>query len=324
MVHNTVCDDGILQAFSSPQPGLAGAPHVIATPDIRSMAFGDFKTLIRGDVDRVLERLFEGCGDHHVVQVTRYASLGAGHRWRVMVAVASGQIFSEAALPLCLPFGIGIELAHCASIILDDLPSMDDGQFRRGKPCAHLVFPRWAVELAPLFMVLAAYRLGLGNELVPHDRRVATASDIAAAGHDMIHGQAIDVTHSLSSCSSDLMLECYRQKSGALYAAAAKAGAISAGGSDAEAVRLHRAGMCIGIAYQFLDDVADATGAFELMGKLPAQDEKKPTAVHFFGVDGAVHASKQYRDEALDILSNFGSHARRLCEIANGASAASF
>ena len=288
--------------------------------DVESLSFTQFKTAVRSGTDLLLAAIFASNRGNDVVQVARYASMGSGHRWRVMIAVAAGQIFSRSAFRLCMPGGVGVELAHCASIILDDLPSMDDGQFRRGKPCPHLVFPRWAVDLAPVYMVLCAYRLGLENQLVSCETRVATANEIGAAGMAMIAGQALDITHTLAAPESRTMLDCYENKSGALYAAAAKAGAMSAGSSDKDAALLFRAGMCVGISYQFLDDVADATAAFAETGKLPGQDRSKPTAVHFYGIEGTRALGNQYREEALDILDQFGKRAGRLCEIARGAS----
>ena len=319
----------------SPQPILS-SPAIDAVPcsapdpdcvidrlpdiDLKNLQFGQFKTVVREAVDDLLTALFDSMNDNEVVRVARYASTGSGHRWRVMVAVAAGEIFGDSAFRLCMPGGVGVELAHCASIILDDLPSMDDGQFRRGKACPHLVFPRWAVDLAPVFMVLCAYRLGLANRSISYKTRVATANAIGGAGMAMIAGQATDVTHSLAAAEPATMLDCYQNKSGALYAAAAKAGAMSAGSSYNDAGLLFRAGMCVGISYQFLDDVADATAAFSETGKLPGQDRLKPTAVHFYGVDGTRTLGKQYREEALDILRRFGKRANRMCEIAKGAS----
>lgn len=288
--------------------------------EAEATSFEKFKSLVRCVVDEVLVGLYAACGDNEVVQVARYASLATGHRWRVMVAVAAGQIFGRPAFRPCLPCGVGVELAHCASIILDDLPSMDDGHFRRGKPCPHRIFPRWAVDLAPVFMINAAYGLVLGNAFVSPNRRIETATEIGAAGQAMIAGQAIDLTHSLDDPDASLMLNCYRSKSGALYASAAKAGAVSSGASESEAALLYRAGMRVGISYQFMDDVADATASFEATGKLPGQDAGKPTAIHFHGVDGARALGLRYREEALDLLAGFGPGARLLCEIANRAS----
>lgn len=319
MLRNPVHSEGFRPGFGPLESCARGALADIGMPDIRPLSFDEFKTVVRGAVDEVLKNLFSASSDNEVVRVAHYASVGAGHRWRVMTAIAAGQIFSPSALQLCLPFGVGIELAHCASIILDDLPSMDDGRFRRGKPCPHHVFARWAVELAPMLMVLKAYRLGLANGLVPVERRIATAIDIAVAGQEMIAGQGIDVTHSLSESDPERMFECYRGKSGALYAAAAKAGALSAGSTEAEAALLFDAGMRIGLSYQFLDDVADVTGTLDATGKLPNQDVGKPNAIHFYGADGARKMGTQYRDQAIEILSRFGPNARRLSEIAQGA-----
>ncbi|MET0687963.1 MAG: polyprenyl synthetase family protein [Methyloceanibacter sp.] len=93
----------------------------------------------------------------------RYAVRGPAHRWRTIVAVASGRIFRDDALALVLPSACGVELAHAASLVLDDQPSMDDAKVRRGKPCTHHAFPSWVVDMAPVFLVTLAYRASLDN-----------------------------------------------------------------------------------------------------------------------------------------------------------------
>ena len=90
-------------------------------------------------------------------------------RWRALVAVAAGTVFRDDALQLVLPAACGVELAHAASLVLDDLPSMDDACVRRGKPCTHRAFLGWAAHMAPVFMVTLPYQISLDN--APGPRR---------------------------------------------------------------------------------------------------------------------------------------------------------
>src|SRR5512139_17052 len=123
----------------------------------------------------------------------QYAALGGGHRWRGVVAVAAGRIFRTDALDIVLPAACGVELAHAASLVLDDLPSMDDAQLRRGKPCTHRMFPSWAVDMTPVYLLTMAYQVSLDNPRVSADRRVSAALELSAAGMHMIAGQVKDM-----------------------------------------------------------------------------------------------------------------------------------
>lgn len=264
---------------------------------------------VRAAVRDLLERKFAEYPDSPVCAAARYASLGDGHCWRPIVAVAAGRIFEEDALGLVLPAACGAELAHAASLILDDLPSMDDAKLRRGRPCVHRVFPQWAVDMAPVFLITMAYDMGLANERVSEDRRVRSARMMSAAGMAMIAGQARDIEQNPAQSPEEAMLECYRLKSGELYGEAARSGAVLCGASDGEAARLHRAGVLIGLSMQFMDDIADVTADVSLVGKEGGKDAGKFTATTWLGVEGAREKSGEFREEALDLLAGFGPQA---------------
>ena len=111
-----------------------------------TVGFDTAKADVRGAVEDFLQRVFADVPATEVANAARYAVLGGGHRWRALVAVAAGRIFRDDAMHLVLPAACGVELAHAASLVLDDLPSMDDACLRRGKPCTHRAFPRWAAD----------------------------------------------------------------------------------------------------------------------------------------------------------------------------------
>jgi len=286
--------------------------------------FEDFKRVVRDSVDERLHEILITERRAQVADVAWYSVRG-GHRWRAMVVVAAGRIFRSDALVRCLPAGIGIELAHAASLILDDLPSMDDGKLRRGRPCAHLAFAhaRWAVDLAPVFMVNLAYQIALHNEAVGYRERVESAQEMSRTSCAMIVGQELDVVQDHESADSDerRLLECYVAKSGSLYAAAAKVGAITAQATAEDQQELHQAGMELGMAYQFMDDVCDVTATSAQSGKTPGQDAGvKRTAIDLFGVDGARRRAGDYQDAALERLSKFGAGANTMRCIVRNAS----
>jgi geranylgeranyl diphosphate synthase type II len=95
------------------------------------------KANVRGAVEGYLVSAFDMYPPTEVREAARYAALGGGHCWRAIVTVAAGRIFCDDALDVTLPGACGMELAHAASLVLDDLPSMDNAEVRRGKPCTH-------------------------------------------------------------------------------------------------------------------------------------------------------------------------------------------
>lgn len=274
--------------------------------------FDGFKARVRREVEEALEAGFALTADTQVSRVARYAALGGGHRWRAIATVAAGRVFDEKAMRICMPGACGAELAHAASLLLDDLPSMDNATVRRGKPCAHLRFPRWAVDMAPAFLVNLGYRIALRNPLASPERRVAAALELARAAGEMFEGQEMDITAAARDGDAAALLRCYRLKTGALYASSAKAGAILCGAGQEEADILYECGMKLGVYYQLLDDTADVLGGVERAGKPAGQDAAKATALALYGVDGAEARANEYAEQALASLECFGPEADML------------
>ncbi|WP_346913788.1 polyprenyl synthetase family protein [uncultured Roseibium sp.] len=277
--------------------------------------FSGEKADVREAVERYLEEQFAAYAETEVRRAAEYTALGGGHRWRPIVAIAAGRIFHTDALEIALPGACGAELAHAASLILDDLPSMDDAALRRGKPCVHLVFPKWAVDMAPVFLVTMAYAISLNHDRSSADRRVQAALALSSAGTAMIEGQCLDLASSLADGTEAQMLDCYRLKSAALYGAAARGGALLCGAGPEDADRMERAGFYLGLAYQFMDDVADVTATVEQVGKQVHQDDGKFTATAWLGVEGAAEMSRSYQTKALAELAPYGPEAEWLRSI---------
>lgn len=268
------------------------------------------KAAVRSAVEDFLEHTFLGVEPSAVVDCARYVALGGGHRWRAIVAVAAGRVFDDNALAIGLPGACAVELAHAASLVLDDLPSMDDAQVRRGKPCVHLVFPRWAVDMTPVLLLTTAYAVSLANERATHAARIRGALLLTEAGQSMIAGQAQDVTQEFPSDSPERrLLECYTLKSGLLYAAAAKAGAILCGSGEDDAEKVGCAGLNLGLSYQLMDDVADVAASTADVGKTTGRDAGKWTAIDWLGVDGARREADRFRDRGIAALDGFGPRA---------------
>lgn len=143
----------------------------------------DFMAATRGRVEGRLSRTFSNLPDSEMRRIGEYVSLKGGHRWRSLLAMATARVFcdEEDALRRVLPSACAVELTHAASLLLDDLPSMDDAKVRRGKPCAHLIFAPWAIDMASPFLIMLAYRLILENEAVGHGLRIRTLTAMTGA-----------------------------------------------------------------------------------------------------------------------------------------------
>ena len=191
-----------------------------------------------------------------------------------------------------------------------------------GKPCTHRAFPAWAADMAPVFLVTLAYRTSLDMPSVPAPARIKAALELSDAGLMMIEGQVHDIRQDLDAGASEetRLLTCYRLKSAALYGAAAKMGGILTGADDEDAASLQAAGIDLGYAYQFLDDVADVVAGVAEVGKERGKDAGKCTAIDLFGVEGARRKASEFQARSLSHLESFGVEADWLRRLVTEAS----
>jgi geranylgeranyl pyrophosphate synthase len=275
-----------------------------------------------GAIERALEDcLLDGDG-LELVRAARYAVLGGGHRWRGMSAIASCAIFHGNARALAMPVACGVELVHAASLVLDDLPSMDNADTRRSRPSVHKAFPRWVVDMLPAYLVNRCYRVILLNPLASTERVLQTAEAVARAGDLLASGQEMDLTCVTRDGEERTLLDCYGRKSGSLFAASLASGAILGGAGSGEVKLLYDAGMKLGIAYQLVDDVGDAGGC-PFPGSAGGPDAGRCGAVELYGREGALDRARQLVAEVSAGLAGFGEAAGGLRAIIRRASAPS-
>ena len=262
------------------------------------------------DLGRIEGALAAAFADHpegELVRAARYATLGGGHRWRGRMALLAGGLFRADAEACALPLAAAVEMMHAASLVLDDLPSMDAAATRRGKACVHLVFPDWAVDLLPAFLVNRAYRAVADAEAAPAEGRIRALRLLGELGGELARGQETDLALARKKASEEEWLACYAQKSGSLFAAALAGGALLCGADAAAAAALRAAGLRLGQAYQLLDDVADGPeedGADREAGRY--------TAYSLFGPELARARAEELLAEAARAFDRFGPAADRL------------
>lgn len=195
----------------------------------------------------------------------QYVVLTPGHRWRGILALLSGRLFPSIPVEASERFGAALEIFHAASLTLDDLPSMDHATVRRGRPCVHMVQPRWVVDLLPAYLVSIGYEALLDLPGVHPERALAVARRAAGIAQAMTRGQELDLA--LEAPSLSQLLECHRLKTGLLYAFSASGPARLAGATAAEVEALEGFGETLGLVYQLEDDTWEGEAGLEALGK---------------------------------------------------------
>ncbi|HEU0032453.1 MAG TPA: polyprenyl synthetase family protein [Kofleriaceae bacterium] len=236
------------------------------TPETPTLATGTappalatFLDEVRALVDRDLEHRLAVPADDpgRLVEAMRYAALGGGKRLRPAVLIAAAQACGGAR-ETALPAASAIEMLHAYTLVHDDLPAMDDDDERRGRPTVHVAFGEAIAILAGDGLLTLAF--GTLAELGPKAGAAVAVLARRAGALELLKGQAIDLTTDpgeLSAGGLPAVERLHAAKTGALFAAAAELGAITAGAAPATCEALARYGMAIGIAFQHADDRDD-------------------------------------------------------------------
>jgi geranylgeranyl diphosphate synthase type II len=220
---------------------------------------------------------------------------------------------------MVLPAGCAIEMVHTASLILDDLPSMDDARTRRGRPTCHVVHGEATAILAAFALMNRAFEiLAQGWDGGPEPvLRTRIARDLAqAVGLDgMIAGQSADLEMTDRTIDFSTLEFIHSRKTGALFMASAALGAVAARAPAADIAAVVAYAKNLGLAFQIVDDLIDVVGGSEA-GKDVGQDLKKTTFVSFSGVEGARSLAEELIAASVAALEPFGRRARPLRDLA--------
>lgn len=288
----------------------------------RPRSFGeDLRVLARRVDDRLPELLPpEDELPRDVHRAMRYAALGPGKRIRPVVTLLVAELFGASSRPI-LDLACSIELVHACSLILDDLPSMDDARLRRGRPTTHREFGEAVALLAAFGLLNRAYSIVAEAAQTLAPRRYS-AEDmvhhlaVAIGSGGLIGGQALD----LSSRPEDLDLErlerIHSGKTGALFLAAAELGAMAADARRKELDAVSRFAKNVGLAFQITDDVLDVQATTGETGKDSGQDADKITFVKLLGIAGAQTLAEELLAFAAASLEAFGKKADPLRALA--------
>jgi len=219
-----------------------------------------------------------------------------------------------------LPAACAVEMVHTASLILDDLPCMDDARTRRGRPTCHTAHGEATAILAAFALMNRAFELlAEGWEGAPDaEARDGIAAELARAiGLDgMIAGQASDLATTGRAMDFATLEFIHSRKTGALFTACASLGAAGARARPGEQAAVVAYAKNLGLAFQIVDDLIDATGGAGEAGKDVGKDAKKATFVSFSGVAGARDLARELIEASHEALAGFGPRAQPLRDLA--------
>ena len=246
-----------------------------------------------------------------VFEAMNYSLMAGGKRLRPMLIQETYRFFGGDHETLIQPFMAAIEMIHTYSLIHDDLPALDNDEYRRGRKTNHVVFGEAMAILAGDALLNFAYETASKAFDLAKDmdefRSVAKALQLLAKKpgiYGMIGGQVVDVESEGQALDIDILNFIHEMKTSALIECAMMIGAVLAGASEEDLNKVEAIAKNIGISFQIQDDVLDVTGSFEVLGKPTHSDEKnnKTTYVTLFGIEGAMEEAKYLSDVAIQSL----------------------
>ena len=267
-------------------------------------------------INNVLEKFLpvEEGQQRIIFEAMNYSVRAGGKRLRPILMLETYRLFGGSSKAI-EPFMAAIEMIHTYSLVHDDLPAMDNDEYRRGKKTTHAVYGEAMGILAGDALLNLAYETAAkAFDMEVADARVARAFTVLAkkAGvYGMVGGQVVDVESEKSDdcpITREKLDFIYRLKTGALIESSMMIGAILAGASSDEVSRVEQIAAKLGLAFQIQDDVLDVTSTLEVLGKPVGSDEKnnKATYVTFEGLDKAVSDVERISKEAEEQLDDLG------------------
>jgi geranylgeranyl diphosphate synthase type II len=268
--------------------------------------------VLREDAARVelfLDSLYRGGGrcDEVLDRACRYSLLAGGKRVRPALTLEFCRLFGGDA-EAAVPFAAAVEMIHTFSLIHDDLPCMDDDDLRRGRPTSHKVFGEAYALLAGDGLALDAFGVAASNERVSPEARVEAVrllSEAAGCG-GMVRGQIMDMFGEQNTLTHEELLTLHAHKTGALIRVAAQLGCLAAGYPVGSPEMTAAAGYAerIGLAFQVIDDILDATSTPDQLGKSVGGDAShhKNTFLSFSSIPEAEAYAQALTEQAIALL----------------------
>ncbi len=288
--------------------------------NVKSPAQSERSQELRGLIEASLRRLINfnsGCPTR-LGEAIAYSLLAPGKRLRPLLvlyaAEACGGDIHDA-----LPAAAAVEMIHAYSLVHDDLPAMDDDDLRRGRPTCHKQFDEATAILVGDALLARAFEV-LATEIHAGDRAARCCAVLAeaAGAAQLVGGQADDLDKTVRDKSLDQLESIHRRKTGALFRAALRLGAIVANATPDQAMALDAYGQHLGLAFQVVDDLLDVTGSEGQVGKRLGKDAQRGKATYpsMLGQEASREHAEVLIDQACNAIESFGESAAPLRELA--------
>lgn len=278
----------------------------------------EYIKLINENLDKFLEVQYP----QDIFKSMRYSVLAEGKRLRPILCIEACRVLGG-NIEDAIPTACAIEMLHAQSLIHDDLPCMDNDDFRRGKPTNHKTFGEATAVLAGDALLSFAPQLILQKSKNLDDKtklRLVEEYCIAAGAYGLIAGQVVDIASEGKEISAQTLEFIHTHKTADLFKLALKSGAIIAGASEAQILAMQEFAQKLGFAFQICDDILDETSTFEKLGKTLGKDKeaKKPTYTAIFGIEQARREVVCLLDDACGIIAKHEIKSEIFSEIVEG------
>ena len=279
----------------------------------------DYQQLINNELTKYLRH--EPCYEQRWNEAMEYSLMAGGKRLRPILVVATYQLFRQ-DIGRCLPFAVAIEMVHNFSLIHDDLPGIDNDDFRHGKPTNHKQYDEATAILAGDGLLNGAYMV-ISNDLLDGDVadlpvKLQVFQEFTHAIDRMAAGEYVDTIDEGKQIDIAELEYIHQNKTGALLKLCVRMGAILAGANDDKLSKLTAYADKIGLAFQVKDDILSEEGDEEVMGKPVGNDREmgKCTYVSQYGLDKSKEILHTLTSEAIGLLNDFGDEADFLRNLA--------
>ena len=278
-----------------------------------------YQELINNELLKYVRK--EKCPEEILNNSMEYSLMAGGKRLRPILVVAVYQLFKE-DIEKCMPYAVAIEMVHNFSLIHDDLPGIDNDDFRHGKPTNHKKFNEATAILAGDALLNNAYIVisddlekSKSDELL---KKIKVFKEFAKAIDRMIAGEYIDTEFEGKKISEEYLEYIHKNKTGALLKLCVRMGAILADAPQEDLNRLTSYAEKIGLAFQIKDDILSEEGDEKILGKPVGNDKllEKCTYVSKYGLEGAKEILEKVTKEAIEELSRYDKKAEFLIELA--------
>ncbi len=286
----------------------------------------DLKTYLRDRQQRVEVALNASLAEGYpetIYQAMRYSLLAGGKRLRPILCLATCELLGGTE-PMAMPTACALEMIHTMSLIHDDLPAMDNDDYRRGKLTNHKVYGEDVAILAGDALLTYAFEfVATQTQAVSAERTLRVIADLgkAVGAEGLVGGQIVDLaSEGLTDVSLETLNYIHTHKTGALLRVSVTSGAVLAGADDAQVTTLSQYADRIGLAFQIIDDILDITATSEELGKSAGKDlaAQKATYPSIWGLEESKQQAHTLVETAkASVLDSFGAAAQPLVALAD-------